>query len=407
MDCRIFEKMMVETIIEVCKNYEDKEVRPAYDKCSAFLTHYSNLIEDYKKIGSKESLNNLNLFFATYGKILNEIGSFEESEKAFLAALSYKDDNYEDYEALIELLIKQEKTTSAEKIFHRAIKNIKDIEKLSRIENKFESKFMSKMNEVKIHKRILMGAIEIANQLYLLSNGLKKVDYETISVNYLDVIYNNTYDINLPLNKLNRIENVNELLMESYCELFNNVDLFHFHFGTTLLLDRSDLEVIIARKKPIIMHHWGSDVRQKSIAKKYSPDVEVNDGINEEYIVNTLMELSSRIKYCIVPDIELYQYVENYYSKVFILPIAIDTNKYIPQIASKGNTNKIIIGHAPTNRKVKGTDHIIKVVDKLKTKYPIELKLVEGVTNSEALKIYQQCDIIIDQVLIGRKRSVI
>lgn len=402
MDYQELEKVLIKTTDDICRNYDDKKYQLVYNKCREFLTSYSNLFDYSKEILSEESLNRLNLFFITFGRVLSNLEILEEAEKSFLYALSYKEDHYETYFALIGLYIKGKKFVSAEKMFYRAREVITDLDVLNAIETKFSKSFQSIAELKKTPKRILMGTLEIANQLYLLSKGLKSNGYETISVNYADVIYNNEYDIYIPFSKLKYMENVNKVLMQAYYQLFDNIDIFHFHFGATLFMDGSDLDVIMERKKPIIMHHWGSDVRQKSIAKKYSPDVEVKTEDREDIIVQNLIQLSSRIKYCIVPDFELYQYVEKYYSKIFVLPIAIDIDNYVSLVPSKGYSKKIVIGHAPTNRKVKGTDHIIKIVDKLKDKYPIELKLIEGVTHSEALKIYQQCDIIIDQVLIGQ-----
>ena len=64
--------------------------------------------------------------------------------------------------------------------------------------------------------------------------------------------------------------------------------------------------------------------------------------------------------------------------------------------------DKIRIVHSPTNRALKGSDFIITALHKLQTKYSnIEFILVENKSHEEALQLYQQADIILDQVLIG------
>ncbi|MDI6839528.1 MAG: glycosyltransferase [bacterium] len=61
--------------------------------------------------------------------------------------------------------------------------------------------------------------------------------------------------------------------------------------------------------------------------------------------------------------------------------------------------NEILrICHAPTVRKTKGTDKIIKCIKGLEKLYPCELVLIEGVTHEEAVKIKYTCDILVDQL---------
>ena len=61
----------------------------------------------------------------------------------------------------------------------------------------------------------------------------------------------------------------------------------------------------------------------------------------------------------------------------------------------------IRIVHAPSNESIKGSDLIIPAVKRLQERYPIELILVQNIPYEEALKIYQQADLIIDQTLVG------
>lgn len=68
------------------------------------------------------------------------------------------------------------------------------------------------------------------------------------------------------------------------------------------------------------------------------------------------------------------------------------------------NQSKIrpLVVHAPTHRKAKGTEFILKAVDRLKhegTKF--DFRLVEGLSNEQARKIYAEADLIIDQLLVG------
>jgi len=58
--------------------------------------------------------------------------------------------------------------------------------------------------------------------------------------------------------------------------------------------------------------------------------------------------------------------------------------------------------HAPSNRDVKGTDKVIAAMEKLSCEgIPFRFTLVEGLSNSEAKKIYETADLLIDQLFAG------
>jgi hypothetical protein len=57
--------------------------------------------------------------------------------------------------------------------------------------------------------------------------------------------------------------------------------------------------------------------------------------------------------------------------------------------------------HAPTDEAIKGTPFILEAVERLRSRWPIELLLVRGVQHAEALQMYRRADLVIDQVLAG------
>jgi len=58
----------------------------------------------------------------------------------------------------------------------------------------------------------------------------------------------------------------------------------------------------------------------------------------------------------------------------------------------------IRIGHAPTNRAVKGTDQILKELEPIKNTHPVEIVLIEGLAHQKALTLKKSCDIFIDNI---------
>ena len=61
----------------------------------------------------------------------------------------------------------------------------------------------------------------------------------------------------------------------------------------------------------------------------------------------------------------------------------------------------IRIGHAPTNRDVKGTDHFLAVMDKLAERYRVETVLIEREPWATCLERKARCDIFYDQLELG------
>ncbi len=161
--------------------------------------------------------------------------------------------------------------------------------------------------------------------------------------------------------------------------------------------------------KGIIMHHRGNDVRSHSRARSWNgyhnPYVNTESSFPEEEIDRNLKFFAKHVTAAIVQDYELYPYVADYYAaegkKVYVLPrLFIPSSVTLPKPVLQ-KTDLPLIVHAPTHREFKGTDFIIKAVEKLAQEVPLRFKLVEGMSHGEAMTLYKEADIVIDQVLCG------
>jgi pimeloyl-ACP methyl ester carboxylesterase len=69
---------------------------------------------------------------------------------------------------------------------------------------------------------------------------------------------------------------------------------------------------------------------------------------------------------------------------------------------SQSEDRPLRIVHAPSNRRVKGSDFILSALERLRSQgFAFELLLVEGMSNAEARKIYESADVLIDQLFAG------
>lgn len=250
---------------------------------------------------------------------------------------------------------------------------------------------------------VVHGTMEIANQMSTLCWGLRKVGRQAISVNYYPSYlgYRNDVEYDIlaagPEAGIRASREVARVTIPSTTH-------FHFHFGQTLALDFSDLDVIRDRQMPIVMHHWGSDVRRASIARQFSPDVAPKEA-SEASICRRLEFLASRIPAAIVADAELAMYVRDYYEKTYLLPQAIVLEDYpraVPPFVNGERDRPVRIAHAPTSRGYKGSSYVLAAFEALQEQCDIEVLLVEGVGHAQAKEIYRSADIIVDQLLSGQ-----
>lgn len=242
--------------------------------------------------------------------------------------------------------------------------------------------------------KVIHGTMEIANQMHTISQELNNIGIISKTINYYQSYLNYKSDCIFNPENMRNSNNFRELILK----IINENDIFHFHFGTSLMPDNSDLPMLKNMNKKVFMHHWGSDVRIYSIAKGFNKYIKVKT-LDEESIKRKLSVLSKYIDDCIVADYELYEYVKDYYRKIHFLPQVIDLNEYA--IESEKNNNELLIVHAPTSPEIKGTVYILEAIENLKSKYKFNFKLVQNMPHESAKKIYNQADIIIDQVLLG------
>lgn len=122
--------------------------------------------------------------------------------------------------------------------------------------------------------------------------------------------------------------------------------------------------------KKIVCCYYGSDLRLRGLIKELD---EISD-----------LNITSEYDHLLMKD-DLH-YIFYPYS-----------TKELPGTDRKPG-QKIKIIHSPTNRKYKGTELILSVIEKVKKEREIEFILCEGVPRGELLEIKAGCDISIDQV---------
>lgn len=248
--------------------------------------------------------------------------------------------------------------------------------------------------------KILHAPLNIAGQASEISNGLNKIGVQSDVMVFGNGPFNYPADINLRLKEKNILHKIYSVVNNVfYC--LQNYDLIHFHFGLTLVPFSLDLPLYRLLKKPFVMHYHGSDIIQTDLAMHQSlldkkALIEIFGNINNNNRRKKIQRIEKLAKKTFVVDYPLLTYSPQ--SIVIRQAINLDAIKYIGCNKLKKN---ITIIHAPTQRDIKGTSYILKTLHNLKKQYPVNISLIENLSNQEALEKYKDADIVIDDILQG------
>ena len=131
--------------------------------------------------------------------------------------------------------------------------------------------------------KVLHMPIEIAGQIGTLCGALRKAGHLASGYNFFSTYLGyKDYLMNTDMFEMSG-------MFEGASKFF---DLFHYHYGLSIFPQFRDIEMLHELNKPMIMHHWGSDVRFASIAKRNNQYVNTEDAPPEEKIDQDLRKLS-------------------------------------------------------------------------------------------------------------------
>ena len=150
----------------------------------------------------------------------------------------------------------------------------------------------------------------------------------------------------------------------------------------------------------------GCDIRMPELVKhhKWNPCFECEDGYKlfvgceipakEQMIKN----VEKKFDLIVAPQ-EASGYLKKEFTRAYF---PINLNKFPKiQFADRKLNKRLKILHAPSNPVYKGTKYIVAAIDKLKTLFDFDFKMVTNVSIQELYKEIQESDLIIDQMLTG------
>lgn len=181
-----------------------------------------------------------------------------------------------------------------------------------------------------------------------------------------------------------------------------------FHFWNRSLLYRTDygafsgldLPLIKARGRRIAYRFTGYDLRLPSrdlAVNPHSPFRYEQQPLYDETLVAAYQDyLREYVDRFFVQDPEMAQF----FPEADIIPRALDLRRW--QAVGVETTDRPLVVHAPTNAAAKGTRFVLAAVERLRDEgLKFDFRLLGGMPHAEARKVYEQADVIVDQLLSG------
>nr|WP_275330576.1 hypothetical protein [Nodosilinea sp. TSF1-S3]MDF0364665.1 hypothetical protein [Nodosilinea sp. TSF1-S3] len=212
--------------------------------------------------------------------------------------------------------------------------------------------------------------------------------------------------------------------------VLQDYDIVHFNFGQTLFSPAPpspqtkdswlrriravfaraaqwlELSILRFRQVPLFVHYQGDDARQGDFCRNHF-DITIAKRVDESYYnsfsddhkrlqIKRLSHFCSKI-YALNPDL-LYVLPPQ---AEFIPYSHISLQDWTP-VYNQLENRPLRIGHAPSHRQAKGTDLLLDALNHLSSQgYDFELVLVENKPHAEAMRCYQDIDVLVDQLFAG------
>jgi glycosyltransferase involved in cell wall biosynthesis len=178
-------------------------------------------------------------------------------------------------------------------------------------------------------------------------------------------------------------------------------DVFHYNFGSALLpiwmfpLAFDELPLLKRLGKTIIATFQGDDARPPGRSQD-QPDAEHMRAAERRrgHARTRMLRYANRVFY-LNPDLR------EWLPGAAFCPYASFDPRSVEPVPPRTD-GELVVVHAPSHRKVKGTDIVLAAVDELRASgLPVRLDLVEGVNRPEVLARCARADIVVDQLRVG------
>ena len=193
------------------------------------------------------------------------------------------------------------------------------------------------------------------------------------------------------------------------CRWIMWADVVHWSWDSTIKYNL-DLKIVKLLKKKRFIEWVGSEMRVPEITmleSKWYREV-FNNGYEYSAMESKRNSFHLQEKFAkygfvpiLVPEMQMFL-KPGLFPTVYTTQYRIfQKDKFPKAFFPKPDNDKIVIVHSPSAKVAKGSHYIIAIIEKLKVKYNIEFRLLHDIPQSSAIEIIKDCDIFIDQIILG------
>lgn len=265
------------------------------------------------------------------------------------------------------------------------------------------------------HLSIVHGPANVGNLPWVLSNEMKALGHDSrVIANYgtwlgypADRIIGNAGD--------KSISNVAARALNGLRQAVGN-QVLHYYFGRAFFswddfgrlnpFPFADMRLAKGLGKRIVMTYQGCDARIASRSNASNAVTMCREGACAVY-PQCIATLDDRRKETIrvvdsLADLVLFVNPElgHCLPRGSFLPYG-NVDVMAVQPAPRKREGKPLILHAPSDPHIKGTRFIVEAIEALRGEFDFEFRLVEGLPHEEAMRLYADADLLVDQLLAG------
>jgi glycosyltransferase involved in cell wall biosynthesis len=258
--------------------------------------------------------------------------------------------------------------------------------------------------------RVLHGVYEIAGQGMMLARALRHWGVDARALSYEVAWDGRVSDLVVDLGGPGGEWTKAGEMVKAFLKWGPRFDLFHFHFGTSFFPRQLDLGPLRAMGKKIVFHYHGCEVRNRGHmlrAHRLSTCTECDPFCRPKHQRALLARARRYADHAFYSTLDLAESVPD----ATHLPLAIETERWaeaaahhpLPDLERRnGVDGPVVIAHAPTNRLIKGTRHVVAAVETLSREFPrLELRMIERRPWAGMPEFLSECDILVDQLMMG------
>jgi hypothetical protein len=185
-------------------------------------------------------------------------------------------------------------------------------------------------------------------------------------------------------------------------------DVVHWHSGGRALPGAVDIAYTAMLRKPRLVEFWGSEIRNPDIATADNPYLrDLLARPDNTYDISAGKSAACQSLFgrhgfaALIPGAELLNYIQpELFPAVFTTEAGLILADFEPTYVDPDRRRPVIV-HSPSKPTLKGTDAVLDAVEQLRAHYDFDFQLIHQVPHDHALAMVRDCDIFLDQFVIG------